>query len=95
MLKHPSNCAARVRFGTGSRKMGDDATNRVDGAAADGHDDICNQPSQAAVAVLGAPEKTILSGVQNPETALHDRSLQRLRDEKAARFAIACFLAEQ
>ena len=72
-----------------------DPTNRVDAAAGNQPHDDCNPPAQGSVGALGQAEKNSESSVEKPEPALDDRSLARLRDEKAARFAIACFLAQQ
>jgi hypothetical protein len=84
-----------VGFGIGSLKTDDDATNRANAAAGVQPEHDRNRPAQGSVGGLGEPKKHSIPSVEKPEPSLDDRSLARLRDEKAARFAIACFLAQQ
>jgi len=94
MPKRLSTYTAIVRFWTGSRKIEDDATNRVEVVFGNERDDNYSPPAQRVWALV-TPAKTGASSVEEPEPAFDDRSFARLRDEKAAGFAIACFLAQK
>jgi hypothetical protein len=56
---------------------------------------IVTDPLKAGVGAVGQAEEISVSSVEKAEPVLHDPYLPHLRDEKAARFAIACFLAQQ
>jgi len=92
MLKHSSISCQLVGFGIGSLKTDDDATNRANAAAGVRPSTIVTGRLRAVSGVLASQRNTAFPASKKPEPSLDDRSLRTLEDEKAARFAIACFL---
>jgi hypothetical protein len=97
MLKYLSILAALADFGAGSLKTTvNGATNSAD-AAAKGKFDDHDRPDRSTLGTYARSEASGRDG-EIVEPTLHDDYSPHERDErdkKAARFAIACYLAQQ